>query len=644
MADSGTAPVRRDALASTPFAAHRFLGQLRLEVGVPPCQFLLHNHVSDLYYYGQEAQTFLPMRATLIAYLRSLGYGVIAIYNVTDGLRFAEPAMAETYEQVTAGEARAVPAYIRPTGGGSDTAPATILRGLGRLLRQSHGAQSTPFVRAAVIVERVQNLFGAGTAADERLLLDEIESWAALTNQNASVLLADVERADELPDALSGPHRSGVRVINVGRPSHAEINHLLISAARGRLALDLGLTGRERPSAIPALRVAPLQLLQVTSRLDQVDALTIAGRLVECAERFAAIGETLNLRTLRAIEMRRDEVWPRVLTPTRLEQAALELRDQVKGQSAAIERVLSMLRVAQDTLKEQAVTGQVDERLLGYVLFAGPTGVGKTEVFRVLARVFSEIPTRKFNMPEYLEPHSAARFFGAPPGYVGHGRGELGTFLCANPASIVLFDEFEKADKDVRKNFLTLLEGSLTTGDGLRVDLTQTIFIFTSNAGAAALKPIDRALPEAEQHRLRDANRKAVEKDLRKKGTPPELIGRLTENIVVFNQLTLEDVRNIVRDRLRKLRDQAGAQFDDSVEAWLLDYYLQDPTLGARRVVQHMDIHFKDEVLRHPAPRGTIFKTCDGATVAAADNRVPSNVFQPPPHAALQSHRSMAGS
>lgn len=608
-----------------PFDAHRFLGRINLHAGTPPSQFILYNHVTDYYYYGSDGHTFLPMRETLVTYLRDLGYEIIAIFNTSEGLLFADDEMAQRYLEVTTGPPRQISYGRRARGGdsagsgtprgggatsGSDgSGPQTatdIIGGLGVLLRQPHHS-SEQIIRAAVIIERVQNFFSIHPTPEERIILDQIQSWSLLTNDNISLLIADVERLEELPTALVGRHRSGVAQINVALATQAEINQLFISAENGWLANEFG----SRRAMVP-IAINKTQRNDLIGRLDDCDALTIHGYFNECTQR--RISE-LNMRTLRIITSRTNDVWPDLLSESSLQQLSQKLSDRVLGQEYAIGRVIDRLHTVRHDLSYQVQTGLVEEKLLAYFFFAGPTGVGKTEVFRALRDAFPQVRTRKFSMTEYKEEHSVSRFFGAPPGYVGYGTGELGEFLIENPVAIVLFDEFDKAHPNIWKNFLTMLEGSLTTGNGIRVDLSQVIFIFTSNAGAADLKPIQPSMSDSEREKIRQQNRDIEQKALRKKSAPIELIGRLLESIIPFNHMTKGVIRKIIQLNLRKLTAQFHTRFHPSVEAFLVDEYNRHKNLGARVIKQHIEQALKADVVRCPQPQHvTFYKTPDGLT------------------------------
>jgi ATP-dependent Clp protease ATP-binding subunit ClpB len=218
-------------------------------------------------------------------------------------------------------------------------------------------------------------------------------------------------------------------------------------------------------------------------------------------------------------------------------------------------------------------------------LFLGPTGVGKTELARALAEFLfdDESAMVRIDMSEYMEKHSVARLIGAPPGYIGHDEGgQLTEPVRRRPYSIVLFDEVEKAHPDVWNVMLQVLDdGRLTDSQGRTVDFTNSVLIMTSNVGSAHITRVkgDAEIEEAVLAELRQHFR-------------PEFLNRLDE-IVVFHQLTREQLRSIVEIQLRRFERRLHErgltlQIDDKAKD-LLGNLGYDPTYGARplkRVIQ----------------------------------------------------------
>eukprot|EP01064_Diplonema_japonicum_P012176 TRINITY_DN19633_c0_g1_i1.p1 TRINITY_DN19633_c0_g1~~TRINITY_DN19633_c0_g1_i1.p1 ORF type:complete len:794 (+),score=147.03 TRINITY_DN19633_c0_g1_i1:48-2384(+) len=210
------------------------------------------------------------------------------------------------------------------------------------------------------------------------------------------------------------------------------------------------------------------------------------------------------------------------------------LKERIKGQDPALKAISDVVRVSRAGLHSH-------KRPLGCFLFLGPTGVGKTEVCKQLAKFLFDDESNivRLDMSEFSEAHSKDRMIGAPPGYVGYEEGgELTEKVRRRPYQIVLFDEFEKCNITVANVLLQILdEGHLTDGQGRKVDFKNTIIILTSNLGADLIAnlPYDVDVESA-----RGDVMKVVERKL-----PPEFINRLDE-IVMFNRLSKDHITDIV--------------------------------------------------------------------------------------------------
>ncbi|EEY18716.1 heat shock protein [Verticillium alfalfae VaMs.102] len=259
------------------------------------------------------------------------------------------------------------------------------------------------------------------------------------------------------------------------------------------------------------------------------------------------------------------------------------LQASVRGQDEAIKAVSNAVR-----LQRAGLSG--DNRPLASFFFLGPTGVGKTELCKKLAGfLFStESAVVRFDMSEFQEKHTISRLIGAPSGYVGYeDAGQLTEAVRRKPYAVLLFDEFEKAHRDISALLLQVLdEGYLTDAQGHKVDFRNTIIVFTSNLGADILVGANSSHPytETEDGDVSPDVRKAV-MDVVASAYPPEFLNRI-DSFIVFKRLAKMALRDIVDIRLRELQ----ARLDDrritlnvssDVRDWLAERGY-DPRFGAR--------------------------------------------------------------
>ncbi|KAF9879990.1 ATPase [Colletotrichum karsti] len=259
------------------------------------------------------------------------------------------------------------------------------------------------------------------------------------------------------------------------------------------------------------------------------------------------------------------------------------LRQAVKGQDEAIRAVSNAVR-----LQRAGLSGE--NRPTASFFFLGPTGVGKTELCKKLAGfLFStESAVVRFDMSEFQEKHTISRLIGAPSGYVGYeDAGQLTEAVRRKPYAVLLFDEFEKAHRDISALLLQVLdEGYLTDAQGHKVDFRNTIIVLTSNLGADILVGADPSHPykETPDGDVDPSVRKAV-MDVVAANYPPEFLNRI-DSFIVFKRLALAAIRDIVDIRLKELQarlDDKRIVLDvpDKVRDWLAERGY-DPKYGAR--------------------------------------------------------------
>jgi len=254
-----------------------------------------------------------------------------------------------------------------------------------------------------------------------------------------------------------------------------------------------------------------------------------------------------------------------------LKGLADKLKMVVFGQDPAIDVMTTAIKMARAGLREGT-------RPIGSFLFAGPTGVGKTEVSRQLSNILG-IELLRFDMSEYMERHTVSRLIGAPPGYVGYDQGGLLTdAVNKHPHAVVLLDEVEKAHPDVFNLLLQVMDhGTLTDNNGRKADFRNVILIMTTNAGAELMS---RSSIGFAQQDHRTDGMEAI-----KKMFTPEFRNRL-DGIVQFGELTLDVIQTVVDKFLVQLQSQLDSKkvfldVDDDARRWLAENGY-DAKMGAR--------------------------------------------------------------
>ncbi len=308
----------------------------------------------------------------------------------------------------------------------------------------------------------------------------------------------------------------------------------------------------------------------------------------------------------------------------KLLQIENELHKRIISQRTAISALARAIRRSRAGLKNP-------NKPVGSFLFLGPTGVGKTEVARTLAEFLfgSERSLIRFDMSEFMEKHTVAKFIGSPPGYVGHEEGgQLTEKLRRAPYSLVLFDEVEKAHPDLFNILLQVFEdGILTDAQGQTIDCKQAIFIMTSNLGARFIQK--RATLGFQSNA--DASREKLEEQVMsevKKTFAPEFINRLDE-IIIFDELTDTDLREIIDLQIGKLNEilekrALRIRLSEEAKTWLMDKTCADRSYGARPLKRALQKYVEDEIsealIQGAIEEGSVIEIiCENDKLAIAD-------------------------
>lgn len=279
----------------------------------------------------------------------------------------------------------------------------------------------------------------------------------------------------------------------------------------------------------------------------------------------------------------------------KLASMSTTLKEKIIGQDAAVETVTRAIQRNRAGLKDP-------NKPIGTFLFLGPTGVGKTQLAKVLAQYMFDSPDSiiRIDMSEYMEKHAVSRLIGAPPGYVGYNEGgQLSERVRRKPYSVVLLDEIEKAHPDIFNLLLQVLdEGRLTDSNGRHIDFRNTVLILTSNIGTKELKEFGKGLGYSNATK-RDtaANSRAIIEKALKKAFTPEFLNRLDEQIL-FNSLTKEDIEKIIEIELKELYNrvsQAGykLKLSKKIKKFVADAGY-DPQYGARPLKRAIQRYIED--------------------------------------------------
>ena len=361
---------------------------------------------------------------------------------------------------------------------------------------------------------------------------------------------------------------------------------------------------------------------------DNTDGMTLAamGDIVQLAGQggigIGDIDDAIRCYKVGAL----DNPWKKDYLRAKIGDAMNAIEDRVKGQvQAATKTVDILMRSVTGLTGAQARSGSGRPR--GILFFAGPTGVGKTELAKTLTQIIfgDERAYIRFDMSEFAEEHNGARLLGAPPGYVGYDAGgELTNAMRERPFSVVLFDEIEKAHPRLLDKFIQILEdGRLTDGRGDTVYFSEAIIIFTSNLGIYVEGPDGRRVQNVrpgDSYETVERNvREAISNHFRYTLARPEILNRIGENIVVFNfivpEVGVKILDGMLRNVARRVEEEHGLKLNiaDVARAKLIDGCLADLSLGGRGIGNQLEV-----ALINPLARALFtaeLKGRDGITV-----------------------------
>lgn len=451
--------------------------------------------------------------------------------------------------------------------------------------------------KAVLFIDEIHTVVGAGAVSGGSMdasnmlkpaLAKGLKTVGATTYQEYKIIEKDraLYRRFQKIDILEPSHEDAVKILK-GLKSRFEDHH----------GLSYTDTALEAAVELAARHLSDRRLPD--SAIDVIDESGASQALLPKAKRKKRLG----VNDIEATIARMARIPPKAVSTDdrdKLEHLEDELAHVVFGQQSAVSEVASAIKLARSGLRDP-------NKPIGSFLFAGPTGVGKTELSKQLADNLG-ISFLRFDMSEYMEKHTVSRLIGAPPGYVGFDQGGLLTdAINQNPHAVLLLDEIEKAHPDLFNILLQVMDyGKLTDHNGKQIDFRSVIMIMTTNAGAA----------EASQNAIgfNDGTRAHESDAAIKRMFTPEFRNRL-DAVVSFAPLAQETMINIVEKFLKELQDQLSERkvnLDISTKAkeWLAEKGF-DPLYGARplaRVIQ-------DE-LKKPMSNELLFgELKDGGTV-----------------------------
>lgn len=492
-------------------------------------------------------------------------YEVVGWADPVEELSFVSPEMEELFHRVETGREIKAPSETKATEaatGEAGGAPSTLPRASGRpsstgvfgrpeaadlnrtIARIARGLRNTR-VPCAFVIDLASRLASSPDrlTKDERtlftrLLKASIESREVIRDDGRwnNLLILVCDKMNDLPTFLyiNNPR---ARSIHLELPDREERARFI-----NRYFRHFG--GTERLGTTPPSAVTQ-DFVDLTEGLSNYEMRSLVSlSLKEGIPICDPVSGVPNVR--RITEMYKYGVtsseWDKI-EGDKLANAEAFVRERIKGQDAAVMRVLDLVKRAK--LGLAAGEGRRSNRPRGVLFFAGPTGVGKTEMAKALAALLFGQEERliRFDMSEYAAPQSDQRLLGAPPGYVGYEEGgQLTNAVKKNPFSILLFDEIEKAHGSIFDKFLQILDdGRLTDGKGETVYFSECVIIFTSNLGTVARVEsggtASRVLvtPDMPYPRMKDLMLEEIRNHFNFVLGRPEILNRFGDNFVVFD-------------------------------------------------------------------------------------------------------------
>jgi ATP-dependent Clp protease ATP-binding subunit ClpB len=564
-----------------------FVRELDATLSVHP-QYVLWGNLHDSFLVPEEGRLF-PLRDLLWETLRRSGYSFMVVYDQVDGLR-VHPADDRAAADAAAGL----------FGSRVDERKVPSLEGL-RTYLSALARPSRP-VRAAVVIDYASRI--ARNPAELEPAEKDFFVFCEKLSRTATVVRSDGDRPKplynpiiwlagrpgDLPPWLTADN-DGIREIAVPRPHLGDRQQTARLLARAFESSDSSVDVTDE-FAQEAEGLTLQAMIEVT-RLAKERDVTLEG--------LPDAVRTYKLGVL-------DNPWKREHLRKRIVDGEERVPARVLGQPQAVTKTLDILKRAVLGLSG-AQAARASSRPRGVLFFAGPTGVGKTELAKAITSLVfgNEDAYLRFDMSEFSAEHAGDRLIGSPPGYVGfEAGGELTNAVRQDPFRVILFDEIEKAHPRILDKFLQILEdGRLTDGRGNTAFFSESVLVFTSNLGTRHISP---GMPYTD---LESEVRSAITEHFTTALNRPELLNRFGDNIVIFDFIGPEAAGKIFDLQLtnicRRVSDEHHMKLllAPEVTTTLRDWCTSELDKGGRGIGMALESSFINPLARALFDRGT---------------------------------------
>ena len=567
--------------------------ELELFSAVKPL-IILEGNITDKYRYPVAGSVgedeLVPLPRYLMAFFADQGWGSVVFYSNLMGIMNPyDRSMLDAYAQVAKAETKNGVIAAEFRGNAATTAPNVIRRAM----IQQEVATVTVLELASFYITSPDRMDQQDVNSFNLLLQAALSASTVRTPQGRrrNILVVLVNKRNDLP-AWFYLNNPCCRAITLEAPDREERMRLVTN----RFATFFD--GSVYRTDMPWYREHPHELLKLQEKFvgltegltfTELDALRTLGK-----QELTAVRDLCQVVDLYKYGFK-DNPWER-LSMASLKTAKEDFQQRIKGQDAALERTLDVVKRAVTGMNGLSSSSTAKPK--GVLFYAGPTGVGKTETAKALAeKLFGdESACVRFDMSEYGQSHSDQKLMGAPPGYVGYeAGGQLTNAIKKNPFCILLFDEIEKAHTNILDKFLQILEdGRMTDGQGNTVYFGETIIIFTSNLGIYVKDALGQrhanVTMDMPYDEVQTRVRSAIEDHFKLELGRPEILNRIGENIVVFDYIRAEAGEAILSAQVKKIQRRLEEQkqirllVTDEAYAQLRAAALDDLSNGGRGI------------------------------------------------------------